>query len=138
LEPDAQRAHRARDELGAGVARERDAGDAQLGEPVGEPMPFEPEAVRTERIRDDEAGAGADERRVDVRHARRRPNVQLLHARVDRRPSGDQRRTHAAVGEERPFGQARRKAVRSIGCSLPPRRAGLGPASSFGTIAPRA
>ena len=105
LETDAQRAHRTGDDRGAGVARERDAGNAQLGEPVGEPVPFQAVSVRTERVREDEAGAGADERRVDLRHARRRPHVQLLHACVDGDPPCDQRRAHAAVREERRLGQ---------------------------------
>ena len=105
LEADAQRAHRTRDDRGAGVARERDAGAAQLGEPVGEPVSLQAVSVRTERVREDEAGAGADERRVDLRHARRRPHVQLLHACVDGDPPCDQRRAHAAVREERRLGQ---------------------------------
>ena len=120
LEADAQRAHRTRDDRGAGVARERDAGAAQLGEPVGEPVSLQAVSVRTERVREDEAGTGADERRVDLRHARRRPHVQLLHARVDGDPAGDQRRAHAAVREERPLGQEGSEGSGIHTCSVPP------------------
>src|SRR4030095_88680 len=60
----------------------------------------------------------ADEPRVDLHDARRRPHVELLHARVDRDAASDQRRAHPAVGEQRALGQERsvRVAAHRVQC----------------------
>ena len=70
-------------------------------------MRVEPEPVPPERVREDDVGAGVDERAMDLDDPLRVVDVQQLEACADRLALLDQRRAHAAVGQERPFGEER-------------------------------
>ncbi len=64
-------------------------------------MPFEPEPVRTEGVRQEQAGAGLGERAMDLLDERGLGDVEELEAGVDLRAEGDQRRPEAPVGDDR-------------------------------------
>ena len=106
-QPHAQRPHRTGDEPGAGVTGEGRRRAVELGRPRGEAVRAQPEPVPPERVREDDVGAGVDERAMDLEDPLRVVDVQQFEARADRLALLDQRRAHAAVGQERPFGEER-------------------------------
>ena len=130
-QPHAQRPHRTGHEPGAGVTGEGRRGAVELGRPRGETVRAQPEPVPPERVREDDVGAGVDERAMDLEDPLRVVDVQQFEARADRLALLDQRRAHAAVGQERPFGEegSERGAVHhpSVGASRWPRRSACQP-----------
>ena len=68
-------------------------------------MGTEPEPVASERVREDDVGAGVHVGTMDPHDPLRIAHVQQLEACADRLALLDQRRAHAAVGQQRPFGE---------------------------------
>ena len=106
-QPDPERPHRPRDEAGARVPSERRGGAVQLAGPRGEAVDVQAGSVATERVREDDGGTRMDERAMDGDDPLGSLDVQQLEARADGLALFDQRRAHAAVGQERAVGEER-------------------------------
>ena len=101
----------------ARLPREPDAGRVDLLQLLLEVERRQLAAIRPERVRLDQVGAGANEARVERDDALRRAQVRLLGAPQPRHRAGDER-SHAAVGDEgdaarQPFLEPRRHSANS-------------------------
>ena len=104
---DPERPDGPRDEAGAGFPSERGGRAVQLARPRGEAVDVQAVPVATERVREDDVGARLDERAMDGDDPLGSLDVQQLETRADGLALFDQRRAHAAVGQERTVGQER-------------------------------
>ncbi len=106
-QPHAERADRSGDEAGAGISRERRRGAVQLADARGQPVHVQAETIATERVREDHVGSRVHEGPVDGHDPAGVLDVQQLEAGTERFALFDQRRAHAAVGQERSLGDER-------------------------------
>ena len=122
-QPNPERPHGTRDEARPCVPSERRGGAVQLAGPLGEAVDVQAVSVATERVREDDVGTRVDERAMDGDDPLGSLDVQQLETCADGLALFDQRRAHAAVGQERAVGEERSegRAVHRAQCRSPGR-----------------